>query len=399
MILDTAPFPARRCLRISLVTETYPPDINGVALTLARWVESLQHRGHDLNVVCVRARTGKMRADGVETLEVAGFGIPGYPQLQGGWPASRLLQTHWQRRRPDLVHIATEGPLGYSALRTARRLRIPVSTSFHTHFEHYSRHYRLGWLADSILSYLRHFHDQAAQTLVPTEALADQLRTLGFQRVGVVGRGVDTALFAPHRRDPALRARWGMAPHALAVLCAGRLAAEKNLELAIHAYQAIGKLRADTRFILVGDGPLTPRLRARHPDFVYCGMRQGEDLAAHYASADVFLFPSLTETFGNVVLEAMASALPIVAFDYAAARCHLHSGHSALLAPFGDAGTFITAATALAGDAALREHLGRGARQAAIRLDSQLVYHRLERSFLHIARGEESPCPTASLTT
>ncbi len=384
----------RRPLRIGVVTETYPPEINGVAFTVARWVEGLRRRSHDVQLV--RTRQGDQDApasgDCPETLRLPGFRIPGYPQLQGGWPARRAVLAQWRRARPDLVHIVTEGPLGYSALRAARRLGIPVSTSFHTNFQQYSRHYRIGWLAAPIMAYLRHFHNQGVQTLVPTGELAEHLQSLGFRRTQVLARGVDTTLFSPHRRDPALRERWGVAPRSLAVLYVGRLAAEKNLELAIAAFQSIRRARPDARLILVGDGPMTSRLRARHPAFVYCGMRQGEDLAAHYASADLFLFPSLTETFGNVVLEAMASGLAMAAFDYAAARAHVEPGLSGLLAPFGDADAFVAAATALAGDADALEAMGQAARRGMARLDSEHIYDRLETLFLSAIRGEAS-CP------
>ncbi|MCK7480144.1 MAG: glycosyltransferase [Candidatus Moduliflexus flocculans] len=168
--------PAPRRLRIGIVTETYPPEINGVALTLARWVEGLRQRGHGVQLVRVRQGGGDAPepADSCETLCLPGFRIPGYPQLQGGWPAYGALLAHWRRVRPDLVHIVTEGPLGYAALRAARRLAIPVSTSFHTHFHNYSRHYHLGWLAAPIMAYLRHFHNQGVQTLVPTGELAER---------------------------------------------------------------------------------------------------------------------------------------------------------------------------------------------------------------------------------
>ena len=384
----------RRPLRIGVVTETYPPEINGVAFTVARWVEGLRRRSHVVQLV--RTRQGDQDApasgDCPETLRLPGFRIPGYPQLQGGWPARRAVLAQWRRARPDLVHIVTEGPLGYSALRAARRLGIPVSTSFHTNFQQYSRHYRIGWLAAPIMAYLRHFHNQGVQTLVPTGELAEHLQSLGFRRTQVLARGVDTTLFSPHRRDPALRERWGVAPRSLAVLYVGRLAAEKNLELAIAAFQSIRRARPDARLILVGDGPMTSRLRARHPAFVYCGMRQGEDLANHYASADLFLFPSLTETFGNVVLEAMASGLAVAAFDYAAARAHVEPGLSGLLAPFGDADAFVAAATALARDADALEAMGQAARRGMARLDSEHIYDRLETLFLSAIRGEAS-CP------
>ena len=163
-----------RRLRIGIVTETYPPEINGVALTIARWVEGLRQRGHAVQLIRVRqsGNDQPLPVDTLETLSLPGFHIPGYPQLQGGWPATKVLSTLWRQHRPDLIHIVTEGPLGYSALRAARCLAIPVSTSFHTHFQNYSRHYHLGWLATPIMAYLRHFHNQGVQTLVPTPELA-----------------------------------------------------------------------------------------------------------------------------------------------------------------------------------------------------------------------------------
>jgi len=383
-----------RRLHIGIVTETYPPEINGVALTIARWIEGLRQRGHTVQLIRVNQR-GNDQTTAVDLLEIVslpGFHIPGYPQLQGGWPATKALLTRWRQNRPDLIHIVTEGPLGYSAVRAARRLAIPVSTSFHTHFQNYSRYYHLGWLATPITAYLRHFHNQGVQTLVPTDELAQQLQTAGFLRTQVLARGVDTRLFSPQRRDPALRARWGATPEAPVVLCVGRLAAEKNLELAIAAFQTLQRTQPAARLALVGDGPLMPRLRARYPEFIYCGMRQGEDLAAHYASADLFLFPSLTETFGNVILEALASGLAVVAFDYAAARAHVEPGHSGLLAPLGDPQAFIAAATVLVEDFPARQRMGQAAHQAMLQLDSEHVYDRLEALFLNAVAGETS-CP------
>jgi len=391
-IKPTPPLLHRR-LRISLVTETYPPEINGVALTIARWVEGLRQRGHAVQLVRVRQDDHAPNpADSLDALGLPGFRIPGYPQLQGGWPATSSLLRSWRQTRPDLAHIVTEGPLGYSALRAAQRLAIPVSTSFHTHFQNYSRHYHLGWLATPIMAYLRHFHNRGVQTLVPTEELAGQLQALGFLRTQVLARGVDTTLFTPQRRDPSLRQRWGAEPTDPVLLYVGRLAAEKNLDLAIRAFARIRQEQPSARLVLVGDGPLAPRLRAAHPEFVYCGVRQGRDLAAHYASADLFLFPSLTETFGNVILEAMASGLAIAAFDYAAARAHVAPDRSGRLAPFGDGGAFIAAATALASDSNALRRMGQAAYQTALGLDSERVYDRLETLFLNAATGETS-CP------
>lgn len=392
MAIEPTFHPTRRRLRIGIVTETYPPEINGVALTIARWVEGLQARGHTVQLIRVR-QSGNDHpepTDTLETLPLPGFRIPGYPQLQGGWPARVALLTHWRRQRPDLIHIVTEGPLGYSALRAARQLAIPVSTSFHTNFHNYSRHYHLGWLATPIIAYLRHFHNQGVQTLVPTQELVEQLQSIGFLRTQILARAVDTRQFSPQHRDTALRQQWDAAPDTPVVLYVGRLAAEKNLELAITAFQAIRQIQPKARLVLVGDGPLTSRLRARHPEFVYCGMRQGHDLAMHYASADLFLFPSLTETFGNVILEALASGLAVVAFDYAAARAHVEPGRSGQLAPFGDAQALVAAATTLARDFDALRHMGQTARQAMLQLDSEHLYDRLETLFLTATMGEST---------
>lgn len=199
-----------RSLRVALVSETYSPEVNGVALTLERMVHGLRTRGHDLQVVRPRqAGTDAPSAQaGLEQVLMRSLPIPNYPQVRFGLPAKSALLRLWALRRPDLVHIATEGPLGWSALRAARKLKLPVSTDFHTNFHAYSRHYGVGWLQKPIAAYLRKFHNGADCTLVPTESLRGELQALGFEPLRVVGRGVDTQRFNPVQRNPALRAAW-----------------------------------------------------------------------------------------------------------------------------------------------------------------------------------------------
>jgi glycosyltransferase involved in cell wall biosynthesis len=364
--------PARASLRLAVVTETYPPEINGVASTLARFVGGLVERGHTVRLLRPRqpgdaptASAAGSAGDAPELL-FRGLAIPNYPNLRMGLPARRALTTHWMRHRPDLVHIATEGPLGWSALQAALRLRIPVSSDFRTNFDAYSAHYRLGWLRSPIGAYLRRFHNRTAVTMVPTREIQDRLARAGFLRLAVVGRGVDTRLFDPARRSEALRRQWGVAPGAPVVLHVGRLAAEKNLAMLGDAFAAMRRRQPDARLVLVGDGPARTALAARFPEAIFAGMRSGEDLAAHYASADVFLFPSLTETFGNVTLEAMASGLAVVAYDCAAAGCHLTHEQTGLLASPDEPARLLELACALATDPARIERLGRAARQSAL---------------------------------
>ncbi len=323
--------PTHRSLRLAVVTETYPPEVNGVAVTVARLIEGLLLRGHEIDLVRPRQSLRVPQATAVEGLQellMRGMPIPRYPQLRMGLPAKAALISQWQRRRPDLVHVATEGPLGWSAVQAARKLRLPVSADFRTNFHAYSRHYGLGWLNKTILTYLRKFHNRADLTLVPTETLRKELAAMGFERLSVVGRGVDTQRFDPALRSPMVRARWGVAVDDPVVLYVGRLAAEKNLDLLIRAYQAMKQRRKSLRLVVIGEGPMADDLATQCPDALLLGVQGGLELAQSYASADIFLFPSRTETYGNVTAEALASGLAVVAFDYAAARELIINGHN-----------------------------------------------------------------------
>jgi len=367
-----------------MVTETYPPEVNGVARTIARMADGLRACGHEIRLIRPRqSRADRaLRTDGFEETLIPGVPIPRYPQLRIGLPAPGVLERAWRTHRPDVVHIATEGPLGASALAAARRLDIPVATDFHTNFHAYSSHYGMGWTRRLVEAYLRRFHNRAACTMVPTEELAGELAALGFQRLLVVGRGVDHFTFSPARRSAELRRSWGAADDVPVALCVSRFAPEKNFSLVIEAFRAIRAVRPEARLVLVGDGPLRQSLERAGIGCVLAGRKLNGELAAHYASADIFLFPSLTETYGNVTLEAMASGLAIVAYDYAAARQHLKDGVSALLAPRGDEREFIARAQRLATDLERVRTLGRAARRVA----ESLGWERAIADFEHALR-------------
>jgi len=267
------------------------------------------------------------------------------------------------------VHIATEGPLGWSALHAARQLKLPISTDFRTNFHAYSSHYGAAWLHRTILGYLRKFHNRASCTTVPTSALAQELSSWGFERLHVISRGVDTQRFCPSRRSPALRQQWGAGPDDLVALYVGRLAPEKNLGLVARTYAAMARRNPRVRLVIVGDGPQRQALGQSCPSAHFAGVRSGLDLAAHYASADLFIFPSLSETFGNVTLEAMASGLPVLAYEHAAAAELIHHGHSGLAVPVGQEQTYLAQAEALSADLIGCRQMGLAARQIALRLD------------------------------
>jgi glycosyltransferase involved in cell wall biosynthesis len=377
-------------MRYAIVTETYPPEINGVALTVQGLEEGLRQRGHDVQVV--RPRQAPGQAPRPYELLVRGAKIPRYPGMQFGLPAGRQLHRHWSRQRPDALYIATEGPLGDSALRVALRLGIPVSTGFHTRFDAYMRDYGLGWLQPLALAWMRRFHNRSDATLVPTCELVDFLKTQRFASAVHLPRAVDTMRFAPGKRSDALRADWGVAPDGLAVIYLGRIAPEKNLPLAVRAFRALQARRPDARFIWVGEGPSLPAIRDANPDFVFCGPQRGDLLAQHVASTDLFLFPSHSETFGNVTIEAMASGVATVAFRYGAAREHLRDGRNGASIDGRDEDAFVAAACRLAIDDDIRQAMGLRAREAVHKLrpaqvaaDFDDILHRIiaNRSFGH----------------
>ncbi|NYZ62996.1 glycosyltransferase family 4 protein [Luteimonas deserti] len=354
-------------MRYAIVTDTYPPEVNGVALTLQSYAEALRARGHEVDIVRP-ARPGERSGEDADgTLRVSGMQLPLYRALRFGLPSARRLRARWAALRPDAVYVATEGLLGASALRAARAAGIPTVTALHTRFDLYMEDYGLRLLQPAALAWMRRFHGGADATIVATQALERWLHAQGVAHAITLSRAVDCARFDPAHRDPALRAEWGIEGDGLVVIHLGRVAAEKNLGLAIRAFRALQQRHPDARMVFVGDGPLREPLQRAHPDILFVGTRRGRDLGRHLASADLFLFPSRSETFGNVVLEAMASGVPQVAFALGAAVEHLCDGrHGACVD--GDDEAFIAAALRLADDPRARRRMALAGREAMLRL-------------------------------
>lgn len=321
--------------RVCLVTETYRPEINGVSNTLGYWVDGMKANGLFMQIIRPKQSLNdeNLISDNEEQITVKGLPIPGYAELKFGLPCQRRIRKLWQQNTPDALYVATEGPLGWSAVKVANAMGIPVLSGFHTNFQSYSKYYRLGILEPIILRYLRYFHNLTKGTIVPTLKQRDQLSSLGFNNVSVLSRGVDCHKFSPKHRSDALRSSWGADENSLVYIYVGRIAAEKNVAMLGDISKKIGESNQHARFVFVGDGPLMKTMRSKYPHINFVGMKTGRELAQHYASSDVFLFPSKTDTFGNVVTEAMASGLAIVSYDDAAAHEHLAHRVSGILAP------------------------------------------------------------------
>lgn len=363
-------------------------------MTLGRVVEGLHRLGHEMSVIAPSRADRKPCPSGTFTLhQVPSAPIPRYPDLRFGFPAKRRILRLWRERRPDLVHVATEGPLGWSAVRAARQLGVPLVTSFHTNFHSYGQHYGYRFMTRGVFRWLRYIHRHAHRTFVPSEELRTHLQAEGFAHLRILGRGVDTALFTPAGRDETLRASWGADEDTPVAVYVGRLAAEKNLPLTILAWQTMRETLPNLKLVMVGDGPLRAKLAQTHPEIVFAGTRKGADLARHYASGDIFLFASTTETFGNVVTEAMASGLGVLAFDYAAPHRFIRPGETGWLAPFGDEAAYISAGAEIACAREAWPAIRRSAREAVLSVSWEGVLRDFEKELLEIT---SSPI-TASL--
>lgn len=352
-------------LKLTLVSETYMPQINGVSRTLERLVEHCLQCGDHLQLLVPHYRDRVEDSAGVVRHAWRGVRLPFYREVCLPLAVTSLVRRQLRRFGPDLVHVATEGPLGLAALKACRQLGLPVVSSYHTNFPNYLASYRLGRLEPLAWRYLRWFHNATSTTLCPTPTIRDMLAERGFERVKVWGRGVDTRMFDVSRREEAVRRELGIGAREVVAVYVGRLAAEKNLELLMEAWRQRSPGGPD-RLLLVGDGPLRSLLERRaQPDVIFAGYRQGEDLARCYAAGDFFVFPSLTDTFGNVMLEAMASGLPVIGFDVAGPRDVIRHGQTGLIVEERNAAALALAMGQLAGMARQRAHMGRAARKFA----------------------------------
>lgn len=352
-------------LRIALFTGAYSHISDGVSLTLNRLVAFLEGRGATVRVFAPAIATPAMAHAGtlVPVRSVQAPGRPDYRVSLGLSGEARLNLTQFQ---PNLFHIATPDFLGLSALRAARRAGAPVVASYHTHFASYLDYYRLGVLEPVTWKYLRWFYGHCRHLYVPTASMIEVLR-----RHAVGGdlrlwpRGVESALFNPSRRSAAWRRERGIGDHEVVIAFVSRLVAEKGLRVLVEVLRGLAGRGFAHRAVIVGDGPERDWLASSLPGAVFEGHLTGDNLAAAYASSDVFLFPSETETFGNVTLEAMSSGLPVVAANATGSNALVIDGVTGFLVPPRDSAAFLDCVTALVTDADLRSRMGIAARGAA----------------------------------
>lgn len=300
--------------RVAIFTDTFSPQINGVSRTLERLVNAIESRGGDVRVETVEV-PGSAEDSRVRRWPSIPFWA--YPQLRMAAPATARVIEQLREWRPTLVHATTPFGVGLAGRAAAIELDVPLVTSYHTSFAAYLKHYHLTALDAIAWPYLRWFHNSGELTLAPSQMVARELAGQDFTNVRVWSRGVDLHRFNPSCRSDELRREAGAGPDDFVVAYVGRLAPEKGIHVAIDAmHQVMARRGMKVRFMIAGDGPDEEKCRVRAPDGTwFAGMLSGERLSTFYASADALLFPSTTETFGNVVLEALASGVPVIAPD------------------------------------------------------------------------------------
>jgi glycosyltransferase involved in cell wall biosynthesis len=383
-------------MRITIVTETFFPQVNGVSRTLRELVRVLTESGDQVQLIC--PDYGEPIAHD-RALVVRSWILPFYKELHLPLPPFGSVHRAIEEFRPEVVHIATEATLGLSALRYVLRKKLPVVSSFHTNFDQYSGHYRVGWLEGIIWRYLRWFHNRTSETYVPSEATIEELKLAGFERLVLWKRGVDSGLFRPGRAGRnEVRRSLGWGADDLVIAYVSRIAPEKNVNYLADALAIVAARRPEARILLVGDGPSRPALEKRLGSLAhFAGYRQGEDLADHYSAADVFAFSSLSETFGNVVLEAMASGLPVVALKAGGVGETVQSGTTGLLLdPSEPADKFAAALISLIDDRSRLIEMSTAAREYALTQSWDAIMRGLRERYLRVV--EERSVPIASAT-
>jgi glycosyltransferase involved in cell wall biosynthesis len=301
-------------VRIALFSEVYWPMVSGVGVTLLRLTQALEARGHQVRVYSATYSLPPGEPERPEVHRSPSVPLFLYPDVQWAFPRLRDVVDDLSRFRPDVVHVATEFSLGLAGLKAARQLATPVMASAHTDYDKYAVRYGVPWALRAGWHYLRWFYGQAHRVLCPSAIYQAHLHARGVHHTGIWSRGVDPMWFHPRFRNEAYRARFGLGPDDLLVTYIGRLAREKNLMLLVDAWRRLAGDRGSAQLVLVGRGPLEEEIRRRKLPGVHVpGLMSGHELSAAYASADIFVFPSTTETFGNSLLEAMGSGLPSLA--------------------------------------------------------------------------------------
>jgi glycosyltransferase involved in cell wall biosynthesis len=373
-------------MRIAIFSEVYWPMVSGVGVTLDRLVSALHARGHQVRVYSASYTLPAGSAERPEAHRSPSVPLFLYPDVQWAFPRQQELVEDLARFKPDVVHVATEFAMGLAGLKAANQLDLPLIASAHTDYVKYAARYGVRWVLGMGWIYLRWFYSHADKVLVPSRLFQKTLERRGVTHTGLWTRGVDPLHFHPRFRSEAYRARFGVGPDDLLVTYIGRLAREKDIQRLVRSWEALRRERGNAQLVLVGQGPMAEWLRRRPvPGIHLAGLRSGAELSEAYASADLFVFPSPTETFGNSLLEAMASGLPSLAVSAGGVLEFARNGENALLVSPQDNQALTHGLRTLLKDRELRERLAVGGLATAASRGWDEIYDQLLADYTEVA--------------
>lgn len=372
-----------RPLKVAYVSESLLPHVDGVSRTLAQLFGYLERAGVDFRVLSPFTPPAEITwARRVETVPYVRF--PLHPDYRMALPIGHKVSGRLEAFGPDLIHVVSPTPIAVRAQKYGQRAGIPVVSSFHTHFVSYFRFYHLGGLEGFGWWLMKRFYARCEKVYAPSHAIIDELAGHGIRNTELWSRGIDLGRFSPRWRSAELRAGVGADDDTPVLLMVSRLVKEKDLADLVEADRILRSRGSAHKLVLVGDGPMRGELERALPDAHFAGHQTGEALARWYASGDVFVFPSTTETFGNVIVEAQASGLPAVVVDRGGPPDLVEPGETGLIARANDPADLADKVEALLADPAARKAMGCRAREAAAERDWSAINGRLLESYRRV---------------
>lgn len=366
-------------MKIAIFTDTFYPDVNGVARTLKRLTDYFKGQNITFKVFAPDSNQPDYVSGHIHRFKSLSFYF--YPECRLAFPNLIHLKSELRRFSPDLIHVATPFSAGLCGIHFAKKFDIPLVGSYHTNFDHYLKYYDLQFLSKIVWKYMQWFHRPCQKIFVPSSDTFHQLQHHGFTNLEIWPRGVDCQLFHPHYDKKAVQERYGIHQKYL-LIYVGRLAPEKDVEVLLSAANSMpSDINRNIHWLMIGDGPLREKLEGQAPaNMTFTGYLQGERLAEVYAASDLFVFPSPTETFGNVVLEALASGTPVVGANAGGVRNIIKHGDTGLLCRTGDVQEFIDSIIHLLNNDPVREQMGMAGREYALtqrwdKIFDSLIWH------------------------
>ncbi len=374
-------------MKIAIFTDTFSPEINGVTKNLDRLLNYFSEAGIKYLVFApeTEPRIDNIHEKNVVRMKSLNFFL--YPELKFSLPNYLKIKSKLAKFNADLFHLITPFNIGLTGLYAARQTDTPLVASYHTNFDQYLDYYQINFLEKAAWKYLRWFHDQAMRNYCPSEETKNELAKRDFINLDIWGRGIDAKLFSPEHKSQQFIEKNALEDK-ITLLYVGRLAREKNLSLLIESFKRLNqKYKKKIELIITGDGPELKRLQKELPDnVIFTGFKNGIELSRIYASADIFAFPSVTETYGNVVIEAMASGLPVVAVLAGGVKENLINNYNGLASKKNDEAEFTARLEELIVNDKLRKLLAHNARQHALEQSWDHVFEKLDRSYQKVIK-------------